>query len=68
MQIRSLKLKDARFGNQWFDEVEDHWDYDRIKSDPRWRAGWISFDCAAYDSRDDRYTTFTSRRERRSAE
>ena len=61
MKVRSLKLQDVRFGNQWFDEVEDHWDYADMKADPKWRTGWISVDCAAYDDRDDRvYLGITS--------
>ncbi len=46
MNVRSLKLEDERFGTQWFDEVEDRWDYADMQAHPAWRRGWISMDCA----------------------
>lgn len=49
MKCRSLKLKNEQFGSAWYDQVEDHWDYDDMKADSRWRTSWISFDCALYD-------------------
>jgi hypothetical protein len=52
--IRTLKLRDEKFGNQWFDEVLDHWSYDDLKKNPKWRQDWISFDCALYSSEEDR--------------
>lgn len=54
MKIVSHKLFDERFGNQWFDEVEDRWDYEDFLKDERWRKGWISMDCALYDNEDKR--------------
>ena len=61
MHVRSLKLKDVRYGSQWFDEVEDHWDYEDFKADPAWRKGWISIDCALYNEADNRvYLGITS--------
>src|SRR5262249_16704393 len=40
----SLKLKDRRFGEEWFERVQDRWNYDDLVADPRWREDWISFD------------------------
>jgi len=61
LEIRSLRLRDERFGNQWFDEVEDHWEYADFKSHEQWCKGWISMDSAAYNPDDDRvYLGITS--------
>ena len=61
MKIRSLKLQDIRYGNQWFDEVEDCWEYEHFKAHSVWRKGWISMDCALYNSDDNRvYLGITS--------
>jgi hypothetical protein len=61
MQVRALKLQDVRYGNQWFDEVEDHWDYEDFPNHPEWRDGWVSMDCALYNPDDDRvYLGITS--------
>ena len=61
MKIRAFKLQDVHYGNQWFDEIEDHWDYDDFKAHPDWRTGWISMDCALYDPAQDRiYLGITS--------
>lgn len=61
MTIRSIKLKDERYGEQWFEEIEDRWEYADFKADPRWRHGWISMDCALYDEESDRvYLGITS--------
>jgi len=61
MKARALKLNDFECGNQWFDEVEDRWEYDDFKADPDWRTGWISMDCALYNPADDRvYLGITS--------
>lgn len=54
MKIRSLKLRDERYGNQWAEQVENRWDYDDFLANERWRRGWISFDCALYEPSDDR--------------
>ena len=54
VQVRSLKLENADFGRQWFDEVEDHWTYDDFAAHQAWKEGWISFDCALYNRQDDR--------------
>ncbi len=61
LRIRSLKLQNVSFGDQWDKEVADHWEYDDFKRNPEWRKGWISFDCALYSSDDDRiYLGITS--------
>jgi len=54
VKIRSLKLKDERFGNQWAEEVQDRWGYRDFLADRRWREGWISVDCVLYDAAGDR--------------
>lgn len=54
MKIRSHKLYDEQYGNQWFDEIDDHWHYEDFQRNPVWRKGWISFDCALYNQDDDR--------------
>lgn len=48
LKIKALKLKDHDFGNQWFDETEDHWNYDDYINNQEWRRDWISFDCLCY--------------------
>jgi streptogramin lyase len=45
MKIRSLKMQDQQYGNQWCDEVKDRWDYQDFQDRPEWRNGWISMDC-----------------------
>jgi len=47
MRITKYSKEDHQFGNQWFDETLDHWDYDDYKKDPDWSRKWISFNCAA---------------------
>lgn len=66
MKIRTHKLHDEQFGNDWNDRVESRWLYDDFKHgrtdrQQRWRTGWISFDCALYEPADDRvYLGITS--------
>ena len=61
LKVQPLKLHDVAFGNQWSDEVEDHWDYEDMAKDDRWRRGWISFDCSLYNPTEDRvYLGITS--------
>lgn len=61
MKIKAHKLHDFDYGNQWFDEIEDHWEYEDFKADAAWRRGWISMDCALYNPADDRvYLGITS--------
>ena len=61
MKVKSLKLRDVKYGNQWAEEIEDHWNYEDFKSNPAWRQGWISFDSAFYNAEDDRvYLGITS--------
>src|SRR5579859_3487361 len=61
MKIRTLKLRDEAYGDQWYTQIEDHWEYDQFLADPRWRAGWISMDSVLYNSADDRvYLGITS--------
>lgn len=52
MHARALKLRDERFGKQWFDEALDRWEYADFPR--RWREGWISVDCLLHDEDDDR--------------
>ncbi len=47
MNIKALKLKDARFTN-WHSEVENCWNYDELRSDAALRHDWISFDCCLF--------------------
>ncbi len=49
MRIRIHRYKDRNFGNQWFEEIEDRWEYEDFRKSPEWRENWISFDCALYD-------------------
>ncbi len=61
MKIRSHKLKNRDFGNEWFDRVEDRLDYDDLAADPRWRKDWISFDGVVHHAGTDRvYCGITS--------
>ncbi len=34
MKVKALKLQDVQYGNQWYDTVEDRWEY----NDQRWIA------------------------------
>lgn len=54
MKIISHKLYENQFGDQWFQEIEDQWEYRDFKKDPSWRKGWISFDCSYFNSDDGR--------------
>jgi sugar lactone lactonase YvrE len=49
MRIRVHRYKDKDFGNQWFDEVQDRWEYEDFIRNRDWRENWISFDCACYE-------------------
>jgi len=61
MEVRALKLQDAEYGNQWFEEIEDRWEYDDFRADPAWRRGWVSMDSVFYNQDDDRvYLGITS--------
>lgn len=61
MKVRALKLRDADYGNQWFEEIEDRWEYDDFLKDEAWRRGWISFDSLLHNPEDDRvYLGITS--------
>jgi hypothetical protein len=61
MKIKALKYRDEHFGNQWFDEIEDHWEYDKFLATPGWRKNWISFDSVLHNATDDRvYLGITS--------
>jgi hypothetical protein len=61
VRIKVHKLQDVQFGTQWFDEIEDRWDYDDFQAHPEWRRGWISMDCALYHAPEDRvYLGITS--------
>ncbi|HYF48624.1 MAG TPA: hypothetical protein VEJ63_04430 [Planctomycetota bacterium] len=48
MKIRSLKLKDRNFGEQWSKEVEHRWNYDDFLRRKEWKEDWISFDGVVY--------------------
>ncbi len=54
MKIRSLMWQNNSFADQWLRRVYNRWTYDDFQADPEWRNGWISFDCAAYRTDDDR--------------
>ena len=54
MQVRALKLQDVRYGNQWFEEVEDHWEFEDMRAHPAWQSGWVSMDSLLYHHEDDR--------------
>lgn len=61
MQVKALKLRNEQFGQQWFTEIENHWNYRDFLANERWRKGWISFDCCAYLPETDRvYCGITS--------
>lgn len=61
MKVKALKLRDVNYGNQWFDEVEDRWEYKDFLKDEAWRKGWISMDSLFYNAEDDRvYLGITS--------
>jgi hypothetical protein len=61
MKIQPYKLEDEHFGNQFFDEMEDHWEYNDYLSQSSWRKGWISFDSIHYHQSDNRlYLGITS--------
>jgi len=49
MQVRAHRYKDRDFGSQWFDDVQDRWEYEDFLRNRDWRENWISFDCACYD-------------------
>ena len=48
MQVRALKLFDARIDN-WAGEIEDHYEYADFIADDRLRVEWISFDAVLAD-------------------
>ena len=54
MNVRALKLCDEHYGNEWSEKIENRWLYDDFVGDPRWRDGWISFDCLVHNPDDDR--------------
>lgn len=61
MRVRSLKLADRHFGNQWASDVVDRWEYEDMRKSAEWRTEWISFDCALYEPEQDRvYCGITS--------
>lgn len=61
MKVKALKLQDVNFGNQWYDEIKDRWEYDDFKANPSWRKGWISMDGTFYNETDNRvYLGITS--------
>ena len=61
MLVRTLKLQDVSYGNQWVDEIEDRWEHADFMADASWRTGWISMDSVFYHGDDDRvYLGITS--------
>jgi hypothetical protein len=48
MKVTAHRLKDHSFAT-WHTEVEDRWDYARIRGSREWRENWISFDCLCHD-------------------
>lgn len=61
MKIRSLKLRDRKFGDMWAKTTENRWDYPDYLKDPGWRKDWISFDGVVHHAGNDRvYCGITS--------
>jgi len=61
MKVRSIKLHDHDFGQQWVREIEHRWNYDDFLADPNWREKWISFDGVVYHKDQDKvYCGITS--------
>lgn len=61
MKIQAFKLENVHFGNQWYDEMEDRWEYNDYLANPNWRKGWISFDSIYFHQPEDRlYLGITS--------
>ena len=61
MRVTARKLHDVCYDNQWFDEIQDRWEYHDFRADPAWREGWISMDSMCYNPEDDRvYLGITS--------
>ncbi len=55
MKIRSLKLRDRRYGAKIFEEeVIPRWNYQDILDRPEWGRDWISFDNIVYHGGTDR--------------
>lgn len=48
MKIKSHKLLNEDFGDQWATETEDRWNYADFLANERWRKGWISVDGVVY--------------------
>lgn len=42
--VRSHKLKNRDYGDEWDSTIKDHWNYEQFIEDERWRKDWISFD------------------------
>ena len=61
MKIKSHKLKDHSFGDQWKEQTEDRWNYADFLADEHWRKDWISFDgIVAHPTNDLVYCGITS--------
>lgn len=61
MEVKALKLRDVDYGDQWDNEIEDHWEYNDFRADAAWREGWISMDSVYHNADDDRiYLGITS--------
>jgi len=60
-QVCAIKLRNHHFGNEWFDRVEDRWNYVDFLANVNWRKNWISFDGTVYCAETDRvYCGITS--------
>ena len=61
MPVRSLKLRDRDFGDQWAAVAENRWNYDDFLADEHRRRDWISFDGVVHHPGNDRvYCGITS--------
>ena len=39
MKAGALRLQDVEYKNQWFDELEDRWEFADFRNHPAWRKG-----------------------------
>ncbi len=48
MKVKTYKLKNTSYGNQWIEKAKDRWEYADFINNIDWRENWISFDCCVY--------------------
>jgi hypothetical protein len=61
MRVRALRRRDVSYGDQWFEEIQDRWEYNDFGTHSSWRKGWTSMDSLLYTEDDDRvYLGITS--------